>query len=53
MKYSNIWKIKIDKTSRFAKDRNEASNMLSKAENMKYETMFLKGNKQNAEEEKE
>ena len=47
MKYSNIWKIKIDKTPRFTKDRDEATEMLAIAEEMKYETMFLKGNKTN------
>lgn len=46
MKYSNIWKIKIDKTPRFNKDRDEATEMLEKAEEMKYETMFLKGPKE-------
>jgi hypothetical protein len=45
IKYSNIWKIKIDKNPRFTRDRNEAKAMLAIAEEMKYETMFLKGNK--------
>ena len=39
---SNIWRIKIDKNSRFVKDREEAEDLLDKASKMDYETMFKK-----------
>jgi len=45
-KYSKIWQIKIDKQPRFVRDRLEAEEMLGIAQEMEYETMFLKGTKE-------
>lgn len=51
-KYDKIWQIKIDKKPRFIADSNEASDMLDKAMDMDYDTMFLKASDKAAFEER-
>ena len=45
-KYAKIWQIRINKEVRRLQDRDEAEDMLKESENINYETMFMKGNKE-------
>lgn len=51
-KYSKIWQIRINKEERRLEDRKEAEMMLQEAQAMNYETMFLKGSKDQAQDSK-
>jgi len=46
-KYANIWKIKVDKRTRYNEDRSEAQKYVEETEQMDYETMFIKGKHNN------
>ena len=52
-KYARIWQINIDKRPQQTRDRHEAEAMLSEAQALDYETMFLKSKEKRQQDEQE